>query len=128
MMKYNVCIALLVLTFSLAHAQSSFAPLNEDYYHNIDRYEVKSGVITPEFFTNIKPYKRSEIVAFFDSLEHVGLINSRADRFNYEYFMNDNWEFSRAESSNSRHKPFLKWFYRKKSDLFMSTKRHSTCT
>jgi hypothetical protein len=83
MMKYTVCIALLAFSFTLSQAQSSFAPLNEDYYHNIDRYEVKSGVITPEFFTNVKPYKRSEIVAFFDSLEHAGLITSRADRFKY---------------------------------------------
>ena len=96
MMKYNVCIALFVLSFGLTHAQSSFAPLNEDYYHNIDRYEVKSGVITPEFFTNVKPYKRSEIVSFFDSLQRAGLFTSRADLFNYEYYMNDNWEFSRA--------------------------------
>jgi hypothetical protein len=118
MMKYTVCIGLLTLIFIRSQAQSSFAPLNEDYYHNIDRYEVKSGVITPEFFTNVKPYKRSEIVAFFDSLQHAGLITSRVDRFNYEYYMNDNWEFSQAESSNSTHKPFLKWFYRKKADFF----------
>jgi hypothetical protein len=32
--------------------------------------------------------------------------------------MNDSWEFSRAATSDSRHKPFLKVFYRKKSDLF----------
>ncbi|MEJ1238556.1 hypothetical protein WBG78_10515 [Chryseolinea sp. T2] len=118
MIRNNVCIALLMLISGLTHGQSSFAPLNEDYYHNIDRYEVKSGVITPAFFTNVKPYKRSEIVEFFDSLEHNGLITSRADRFNYEYFMNDSWEFSRSATSDSKHKPFLKVFYRKKSDLY----------
>src|SRR4051794_16994710 len=99
MMKYNVCIALLMATIGVSHAQSSFAPLNEDYYHNIDRYEIKSGVIAPQFFTNVKPYKRSDIVDFFDSLKNAGLITSRADQFNYAYYMNDNWEFSRAETS-----------------------------
>lgn len=101
-----------------AQAQSSFAPLNEDYYHNIDRYEIKSGVVTPLFFSNVKPYKRSDIVAFFDTIRHSGLITSRADQFNYDYYMNDNWEFSRAGTSDSEHKPILKAFYKKKSDLF----------
>lgn len=118
MKKYHVCIALLLLTSGVVHAQSSFAPLNEDYYHNIDRYEIKSGVITPFFFTGIKPYKRSDIVAFFDSTKRANLITSRADEFNYAYYMNDSWEFSRAETSDTERKPFLKIFYRKKADLF----------
>ena len=117
-MKYNVCIALFLFTLNVSYGQSSFAPLNEDYYHNIDRYEIKSGRVTSFFYTNVKPYKRSDIVDFFDSLKNEGLITSRADQFNYEYYMNDNWEFSRAESSDSRRKPFLKIFYKKKSDFF----------
>lgn len=118
MIRYNVCIALFVLVPGFGFAQSSFAPLNEDYYHNIDRYEVKSGVLTPFFFTNVKPYKRSDIILFFDSLKSAGLITSRADEFNYDYYRNDSWEFSQAETSNSKRKPILKYFYRKKSDLF----------
>ncbi|MEO5977265.1 MAG: hypothetical protein ABIS36_16830 [Chryseolinea sp.] len=99
-------------------AQSSFAPLNEDYYHMIDRYEVKSGVINPFFFTGTKPYKRSDIVAFTDTIQQMQLFQSRADQFNYQYLQNDSWEWLRAESSNSIRKPFLKNFYKKKSDLF----------
>lgn len=46
---------------------------------------------------------------------------SPSDLFNYEYLRNDNWEWSRAESSNSA-KPFLKQLYKKKSDLLILDK------
>jgi hypothetical protein len=98
-------------------AQSPFAPLNEDYYHWVDRYEVKSGRIMPHLFTGIKPYKRSDIVAMADSLNAMGMFESAADKFNYEYLNNDSWEFSQTATSDSR-KPVLKHFYKKKSDLY----------
>ncbi len=101
----------------LALGQSTNATLNEDYYHWITRYEIKAGRVAPELFSSVKPFKRNAIVAFIDSLEkkdHV--FTSGADQFNYQYLSNDNWEWSRAESSNST-KPFLKSLYRKKSDF-----------
>ncbi len=109
---------LLVAGFPLiGFAQSTNAPLNEDYYHWVDRYEVKSGRLSPELFTSVKPYQRKAIVAYVDSLQvRSQVFTSRADQFNYEYLRNDNWEWSRAETSTSK-KPFLKHFYKKKSDL-----------
>jgi hypothetical protein len=98
-------------------AQSNYAPLNEDYYHTIDRYEIKTGRIMPQIFTAIKPYKRSEIVAYTDSLSTMGMFTSRADNFNVEYLRNDNWEWARPETNTSK-KPILKAFYRTKSDLY----------
>lgn len=98
-------------------AQSNYAPLNEDYYHGIDRYEVKSGRIRPEIFTVVKPYKRSEISAFADTLSEQGIFTSRTDHFNLEYLRNDNWEWARPETNDSK-KPILKALYRKKSDLY----------
>jgi hypothetical protein len=109
----------LIFLFACAQtlAQSNYAPLNEDYYHWIDRYEVKAGRVYPQLFTTIKPYKRSDIVAFVDSVQRADVFQSRADLFNYEYLRNDNWEWSQAETSNSR-KPVLRHFYKKKSDFF----------
>src|SRR5688572_26629453 len=98
-------------------AQSNFAPLNEDYYHTIDRYEVKTGRIMPQIFTGIKPYKRSAIAEYVDTLSSRGIFTSRADNFNAEYLRNDNWEWARPATNNSK-KPILKAFYRKKSDLY----------
>jgi hypothetical protein len=99
-----------------AHAQSVNAPLNEDYYHWLDRYEVRSGKISPELFTTVKPYRRNAIVAYIDSLQADSLFLSRQDKYNYEYFRNDSWEWSQAATADSR-KPFLRKLYRKKSDL-----------
>lgn len=111
----RLLVLLVFCPFWLA-AQSTYAPLNESYYHLIDRYEVKSGQITPYIFTTVKPYKRSDIVDFLDSANSEGLFTSRADKFNLEYFQNDNWEWARPQSMDSK-KPVLKYFYKKKSDL-----------
>src|SRR5690606_22440818 len=94
-----------------------YIPLNEDQYHQIDRYEIKSGTINPAIFTNVKPYKRSDVAIFIDSINNMGLFESRADQFNYEYLSNDSWEWARPETNESR-KPFLGSFYKKKSDFF----------
>jgi hypothetical protein len=98
-------------------SQSNYATYGESYYHLIDRYEVKSGKIFPQIFTAVKPYKRSDIAAFLDSASQEGLFSSAADRFNLEYLQNDNWEWARPQSNDSR-RPILKYFYKKKSDLF----------
>ena len=97
-------------------SQSTNAPLNEEYYHRIDRYETKSGKIVKELFTTVKPYKRSAIVAMMDTLQKDGSIfQSASDKFNLEYLRNDSWEWSKAPSSESK-KPFY-GMYKKKSDL-----------
>lgn len=114
---YVLLLAMVALAGS-GYGQSSFAPLNEDYYHAIDRYEIKSGRIYPQFFSAVRPYKRSDIAAFIDSVKAAGVFESGADQFNYDYFRNDNWEWSRAASSDSERKPIGKVFYKKKSDLY----------
>lgn len=98
-------------------AQSTNASLNEDYYHALDRYEIKSGRLAPELFTTVKPYKRRAIVAYIDSLEkRHSVFNSRADQFNRTYFLNDNWEWSRAATANSK-RPLWKGIYEKQPDF-----------
>jgi len=104
-----------LLPFSLL-AQSNFIPINEDYYHRIDRYEIKAGKIFPHIFTSLKQYKRSDVVALIDSVYDEGLVTSKSDQFNYEYFRNDSWEWARPETNESK-KPIFKALYKKKSDL-----------
>jgi hypothetical protein len=110
-------IFLFLIIPGFAFAQGSYAPLNEDYYHRIDRYEIKAGRIIPEIFTSVKPYKRSAIVSFLDSVKQYDVFESRMDQFNWDYLRNDSWEWSQAETSDSK-KPVLKHFYKKKSDFF----------
>jgi hypothetical protein len=120
-MRVFVAFVLIALPFSVA-AQSNYAPLNEDYYHRLDRYEVKSGKVYPQIFTSVKQYKRSAITEFTDSVSGDGLFTSQSDQFNYEYFQNDNWEWSQAAGADSQ-RPLLRYFYKKKSDLYhVSTK------
>lgn len=116
-MKIKLFVIIFCSLPALVFSQSNYAPLNADYYHWIDRYEVKTGQVMPQIFTAVKPYKRSAIAAFADTLSEQGLFSSRADKFNLEYLQNDNWEWSRPETNDSK-KPILKAFYRKKSDLY----------
>lgn len=110
-------LAFLLLAQSLSSiAQSVNASLNEDYYHWLDRYESKSGQISTNLFTTVKPYQRKAIVAFADSLSNKGAFTSKADNFNLEFLRNDSWEWSRNQTSNAS-KPFLKYFYKKQADF-----------
>ena len=109
-----------MLLVSGVFAQSTNAPLNEDYYHWIDRYETKLGRVVPQVFTSVKPYKRKAIAAFVDSVQLTdNVFNSSADLYNYQYLRNDNWEWSRSEDNESK-RPVLKHLYKKKSDFLFS--------
>lgn len=98
-------------------AQGTLAPLNEDYYHLTDRYEVKNGTLSPYFHTSLKGYERPAIAAFADSMLMHGADLSAADRFNLQYLINDNWEWTDSADNDSK-KPFLKHFYKVQSDLY----------
>lgn len=116
MKKPFLAILALILTFQ-AEAQSTNIPLNDDVYHWLSRYEIKTGRIAPEWFTAVRTIKRDQAITYLDSLQaRDQVFGSQADQFNYAYFQNDSWEWSKAESSNSK-KPFLKRLYRKKADM-----------
>ena len=117
LLRLSFTFLLVVVSFLWSHAQSNYVPLNDDYYQWVDRYEIKAGVVMPHLFTTIKPYKRSAIIGYIDSLETLGVFTSASDRFNYEYLTNDNWEWA-TSNTNESERPILKHFYRKKSDFY----------
>src|SRR5690606_22455801 len=108
---------ILMAVASAVTAQSTNAPVDNDYYHRISRYETKTGGLMPELFTTVRPYKRSAIAAYVDSLDAMGVFFSRSDRFNAEYLRNDNWEWT-TQSSHLSRRPVLKHFYKSKSDFY----------
>lgn len=115
-MRYLFVLNFLFLA-DFTFAQSTNATLNEDYYHWIDRYEIKSGKIVPGFFTSVKPYKRDVIIKYLDTLAtDASIFSSKSDQFNLTYLRNDSWEWSHAETNTSK-KPILKGLYKKKSDF-----------
>ncbi|MFD2248643.1 hypothetical protein [Pontibacter ruber] len=107
-------LALSLLSFSAVKAQDVYVPYDRDTYHLIDRYQIKYGTEVPELQTSVRPYGRRDVAA----LAEVGARNtiSAADQFNTQYLLNDNWNYTnRAKDSEQ---VFLKYFYRKPSDLY----------
>ncbi len=103
-------------------AQSAFAPLNEDYYHLIDRYEIKRGKFSEGFHTTVKPYTRKGIVGLVDSVwEDTSIPLSRQDKFNLEYLQNDSWEWMKFDSIGRSRKPIWNTLYFKKADAYSSS-------
>ena len=49
-------------------AQSTYTPLNDDYSHLIERYEIKSGSLS-NLHSNIKPVRRKDLVKLTTDLE-----------------------------------------------------------
>ena len=95
-------------------AQSANIPVNRDYYHMLDRYEIMSGEFSKTFHGHVRPLQRSFVGAFVDSLyadQNFTSDLSERDLFNLQYLATDSWEWSESDTSDSR-KPFLKYIFR----------------
>lgn len=118
MSNHYLSMRILSLLFFLSltsFGQSVLVPLNTDYYHLIDRYEIKSGKLSNEFHSNFKGYNRKAIVNLTKTVEPI----SDTDKFNLQYLQNDSWEWlpdSLLKQSDSKN-PIFKKLYRKKSDF-----------
>ena len=127
-----------LLSSLAAQAQSPFVPLNTDYYHLIDRLEIRQSRWAEGFHSSVKPYNRQSVIQLTDSLAvNVGGRDfSDTDYFNYDYLRDDSWEWvtSTADSlrsdpftkhlrplpgpGDSQRPPLLKVFYQKKADFY----------
>lgn len=118
-MARNALFLLILTTFSSANllGQSTNIPLNKDTYHLIDRLEILSGEMAPNHHSAVKPYIRKAIAQFTDSIQSMHLKESKSDKFNLEYLRNDNWEWVDS-STNVSKRPFLKAFYKNRSDFY----------
>jgi Capsule assembly protein Wzi len=118
-MRLNLTIFFVIILLKTS-AQSVYAPLNEDYTHLIERYEIKSGSLS-NLHTNMKPVRRRELVKLTTDLQTDPKRKlSKVDSFNLTYLQNDSWEYlddDKLPQSNSK-KPFLRQFLRKKSDFY----------
>jgi len=101
-----------------AVAQSQYVPLNDDYYHLIDRYEIRRGRLNEDFHIGVKPFHRSAVVSFLDSIkaDRTMPLND-TDFFNLDYLRQDSWEWSSDQTPMSK-KTLWKRFYRKPSDFY----------
>lgn len=102
--------------FQTVNSQSTYIPLNEDIYHQIDRYETKAGEVSPYFFSNNKAFLRRAVVDYLHFADSTSLLSSASDQFNFAYLINDSREFGTPQTGLSK-KSFLKEFYKYKTDL-----------
>ncbi|MBB6463905.1 hypothetical protein [Flammeovirga kamogawensis] len=113
----SLFVLLLSLNIHAVYSQSSNVPYDPEYYHLIDRYEIKQKDFG-NIYTNIKPYSRKDIAAFVENFDstYQGTL-SESDKYQLSYLALDNWEHMSDTTIADVKKPFLKYFYRSKIDL-----------
>lgn len=119
-MQFRIYTFLLFWSFTLqiTVAQSQFVPLNDDYYHLIDRYEIRRNRLSEDFHIGVKPFQRAAIINLLDSIKaDRAMPLNDTDFFNLEYLRQDSWEWSTDKTPMSL-KPFWKRFYKKPSDFY----------
>lgn len=114
--KFLFCWGLMPFLTGSVLAQSVLIPLSQDYYHIIDRYEIKKGKMFDKKFSAVRPfYRKVTAENALDILKADDL--SKADKFNLKYLINDSWEWSDTNLHVSK-KPVFKHFYKAKPDLY----------
>lgn len=127
-MKQPFYLLLFCLLAQSVCAQSPYIPLNQDYYHLIDRFEIRQGQWANGFHSSLKPYNRQGVIDLVDSVEaNPNYQLSDTDYFNLNYLRDDSWEWSKANptepDSINQAKPGdskrkLGVFYHKKADAY----------
>ena len=115
-MRLATVIIITFFTFQQGFTQSTNAPLNKDYYHLIDRLEIRSGNMAPAHHSAVKPYSRVAIGTLLDSMAGNEVLTSQADEFNSGYLANDNWQWTETHD-NLNTKPIWNTIYKYKSDF-----------
>jgi hypothetical protein len=95
--KFLIYVCFILITSSYAQAQSAFVPINDDYYHLIDRLEIKRGKFSEGFHSNVKPFERKAIVALTDSILKEGNVSlTDRDWQTIDYLREDSWEWTKG--------------------------------
>ncbi|MBF9221755.1 capsule assembly Wzi family protein [Hymenobacter ruricola] len=105
---------------------ANYVPLDVNTYRLIDRYAIKFGPDSlNDPHTSVRPYTRAAVARLGerllsgDSITRAGGSLSRADRFNAQYLLKDNWANSaRGAALNQSAQPVLTYFYRDQTDLY----------
>ncbi|HET9504251.1 MAG TPA: capsule assembly Wzi family protein [Hymenobacter sp.] len=103
-----------------------YVPLDPNTYRLLDRYAIKYGPDSlQDPHTSVRPYTRAaaahlgERLLSGDSLAYSQGSLSRADRYNAQYLLKDNWMYSPlGDSLNASRQPVLTYFYRDQTDLY----------
>lgn len=86
----------LILLAPVCFSQSTFIPLNDDYYHLIERYELKTGKFSRTFHSGVKPFERKAVMEFLNEVEQdPDLEFNEKDAANFRFMRWDNWEWTK---------------------------------
>jgi hypothetical protein len=119
MKKTTFLFCIVCLLGNVMYAQSTYVPISKEYYHLIDRYEIKLGQQPDNLHSSWKPYPRKSVATLADSVRKDSLNLSQADHFNLDYLTIDNWEWARHTDVHISKKPLWKRFYPTQSDFFL---------
>jgi len=98
--EFLICFCATIVSITFANAQSAFVPLNDDYYHLIDRLEIKRGKLSEGFHSNVKPFERKAIVALTDSILKEGKVKlNKRDLETIDYLREDSWEWTQGKAA-----------------------------
>ena len=106
---------------------ATYVPLDQDTYRLIDRYAIKFGSDSlRDPHTSVRPYTRVGVAHLGERIfgpdsaqaSRAGSL-SRADRFNAQYLLKDNWANSaQGNDLNQSARPFFNYFYRDQTDFY----------
>ncbi|WP_254412823.1 capsule assembly Wzi family protein [Dyadobacter diqingensis] len=125
--KFLIYVCFILITSSYAQAQSAFVPINDDYYHLIDRLEIKRGKFSEGFHSNVKPFERKAIVALTDSILKEGNVSlTDRDWQTIDYLREDSWEWTKgfAATDSARYARLSRLDPGNKFGLFKGRKRN----
>jgi hypothetical protein len=109
-------LVLMMLFVTAVYPQSTNAPLSSEYYHLLDRYEIRKAGFAKHYFSSFKPVQRKAIAEFAaEQLDSISSL-SKVDHFNLQFLTNDNWEWTRK--AEVERNPCLKIFYKRKPALY----------
>ncbi|GAC1377285.1 MAG: hypothetical protein NVSMB30_23900 [Hymenobacter sp.] len=106
---------------------ATYVPLDPDTYRLIDRYAIKFGADSlHDPHTSVRPYTRAGVARLGERMLSADSAQayrtgslSRADRFNAQYLLKDNWANSaQGADLNQSAQPLLNYFYRDQTDFY----------
>ena len=112
-------LTLLATTTCCSFAQTTYIPLAQEEYNILDKLETRTGALSNNLYTGIKPISRKSAVNFLlTQTDTSRSYLSKIDRFNIAHLISKSGEWVPDENGAiDSKKPILKSFYKKQTDM-----------
>jgi len=118
--KITLAVFLSALVVSVS-AQTTYLQLGQEDYQLFDRFETRSGRLSTDIFTTIKPISRKGAVSFLEGIRRAGdtIGLSDIDRYNIDHAISVSGEWAtNVDGAIDSKMPWFKTFYKKQPDFF----------